>query len=63
MRRRVLSFDAWVCLALAALLALGAGKVTEKIAVGLYAQQEEQHKPVDGQIGAERGRMRFTPRM
>lgn len=59
MRRRVLSFDAWVCLALAALLALGAGKVTEKIAVGLYAQQEEQHKPVDGQIGGRAGEDAF----
>lgn len=55
MRRRILSFDAWVCLALAALLALGTGKLTEKIAVRLYAQQEELHKPVDGQIGGKVG--------
>lgn len=55
MRRRILSFDAWVCLALAALLALGTGKLTEKIAVRLYARQEELHKPVDGQIGGKAG--------
>lgn len=55
MRRRILSFDAWVCLALAFLVGLGAGKVTEKLAAKHYAQQVEAHKPVDGQIGGKAG--------
>lgn len=54
MRRR-LSFDAWVCLALAFVVALGVGFVAEKLAVRNYAQQVEEHKPVDGQIGGQAG--------
>lgn len=50
-----MSFDAWVCLALAALVAFGAGKLTEKLAAQRYAQQIEQHKPVDGEIGGKAG--------
>lgn len=55
MRRRVLSFDAWVCLALAFVIALGTGALAEKLAVRNYAAMEEAHKPVDGQIGGKAG--------
>lgn len=55
MRRRVLSFDAWVCLALAFVIALGTGALAEKLAVRNYAKLEEAHKPVDGQIGGKAG--------
>lgn len=55
MRRRVLSFDAWVCLALAFVVALGTGALAEKLAVRNYAAMEEAHKPVDGQIGGRAG--------
>lgn len=51
MRRRYLSFDAWLCLALSMLLALGTGKAAEMIAVPLYQRHLEAHKPVDGEIG------------
>lgn len=55
MRRRVLSFDAWICLALAFAVALGTGALAEKLAVQNYAAMEEAHKPVDGQIGGKAG--------
>ncbi len=55
MRRRVLSFDAWVCLALAFVVALGTGALAEKLATQHYAAMEEAHKPVDGQIGGKAG--------
>lgn len=55
MRRRYLSFDAWVCLALSFAVALGVGFVAEKLAVKSYAGQVEAHKPVDGQIGGKAG--------
>lgn len=55
MRRRYLSFDAWVCLALSFVVALGVGFVAEKLAVKSYAGQVEAHKPVDGQIGGKAG--------
>lgn len=59
MRRRYLSFDAWLCLALAFVVALGTGALAEKAAVHLYAQQVEAHKPVDGQIGGKAGETVF----
>lgn len=55
MRRRVLSFDAWVCLALAVLIAMGTGALAENLATQQYAAMEEAHKPVDGQIGGKAG--------
>lgn len=62
MRRRYLSFDAWLCLALSMLLALGTGKVTEMIAAPLYQQHLEAHKPVDGEIGGPAGEAVFQAR-
>lgn len=59
MRRRVLSFDAWVCLALAVLVAFGAGKLTEKLAAQRYAQELEDHRGVDGEIGGKAGEDAF----
>lgn len=59
MRRRYLSFDAWVCLALSFVVALGVGFVAEKLAVKSYAGQVEAHKPVDGQIGGKAGEEAF----
>lgn len=55
MRRRILSFDAWICLALAVLVAMGTGALAEKLATQHYAAVEEAHKPVDGQIGGRAG--------
>lgn len=55
MRRRVLSFDAWLCLLLAVLVAMGTGALTQRLAERSYAVQEEAHKPVDGQIGGRAG--------
>lgn len=51
MRRRYLSFDAWLCLALGMLLALGTGKAAEMIAEPIYQRHLEAHEPVDGEIG------------
>lgn len=59
MRRRILSFDAWLCLALAFLIALGVGKLTEKFAAQRYAQELEEHKGVDGEIGGRAGEDAF----
>lgn len=51
MRRRYLSFGAWLCLALSMLLALGTGKVAEMISAPLYQRHLEAHAPVEGEIG------------
>lgn len=59
MRRRVLSFDAWLCLALAVLVAMGTGAAAQKLAQKHYAAQVEAHKPVDGQIGGRAGEEAF----
>lgn len=55
MRRRYLSFDAWLCLALSMLLALGTGKVAEMISAPLYQRHLEAHAPVEGKIGGGGG--------
>lgn len=55
MRRRYLSFDAWLCLLLSMLVAMGTGKLAEMIAVPVYQQHLEEHKPVDGEIGGQAG--------
>ena len=55
MRRRYLSFDAWLCLLLSVLIASGTGKLTELVTVPLYEQHLEAHKPVDGEIGGKAG--------
>lgn len=59
MRRRYLSFDAWLCLLLSVLVALGTGKLTELAAKRLYEQHVEEHKPVDGEIGGQAGETVF----
>jgi len=55
MRRRYLSFDAWLCLLLSVLLAVGTGKLTEMIVAPIYEGHLEAHRPVDGEIGAQAG--------
>ena len=55
MRRRYLSFDAWLCLALSALIALGTGKLAEVAAKAAYEKTVEAHAPVDGEIGGRAG--------
>lgn len=55
MRRRILPFDIWLCLALAFLVALGTGKIAGVVAQKQYAAQVEAHKPVDGEIGGAAG--------
>ena len=55
MRRRILPFDIWLCLALAFLVSMGTGKVAGILAEKNYAAQVEAHKPVDGEIGGAAG--------
>lgn len=55
MRRRVLSFDAWLCLALSALIAMGTGKLAGMAAKTAYEKQVEEHQAVDGEIGGKAG--------
>jgi len=55
MRRRFLPFDVWACLLLAALVALGTGKVAEVVAQKAYAKEVEAHAPVAGEIGGQAG--------
>lgn len=55
MRRRILPFDIWLCMALAFLVALGTGKVAGIVAEKNYAAEVEAHKPVAGEIGAPAG--------
>lgn len=63
MRRRVLSFDAWLCLALSALIAMGTGKVAQMVAKPIYDKQVEAHQAVDGEIGERRGRRSLGSKM
>lgn len=51
MRRRVLPFDVWLCLLLAALVAWGTGTMAEHIAQKMYTKEVEAHAPVAGQVG------------
>ena len=55
MRRRYLSFDAWLCLLLSMAVALGTGKLTEIAASTVYQQHLEAHAPVGGEIGGRAG--------
>ena len=55
MRRRILPFDVWLCLALAFLVSLGTGKLAGMAAEKMYAAQVEAHKPVAGEIGGMAG--------
>lgn len=51
MRRRILPFDVWLCLLLAALIAWGTGGLAELIAKKMYEKEVAEHTPVAGQIG------------
>ena len=51
MRRRILPIDAYICLALSVLIALGTGYIAGRVAEVLYAQEVEKHQAVDGEIG------------
>lgn len=55
MRRRILPFDVWLCLALAFLVSLGTGKIAGVAAEKWYAAEVEAHAPVDGEIGGAAG--------
>lgn len=59
MRRRILPFDVWLCLLLAALAAWGTGAMAEHIAQKMYAKEVEAHVPVAGQIGGPAGESVF----
>lgn len=50
-----MSFDAWLCLALSMLIAMGTGKVAEMAAKSAYDKQVETHQAVDGEIGGKAG--------
>ncbi len=51
MRRYILPFDVWVCLALGCLVALGTGKIAEQVTKVSYDAVAEARAPVDGEIG------------
>lgn len=51
MYRKALPMDAFICLCLSVLVALGTGKIAETAAEKLYADEVEAHKAVDGEIG------------
>ena len=59
MRRRILPFDVWLCLLLAALAAWGTGAMAEHIAQKMYTKEVEAHAPVAGQIGGPAGESVF----
>lgn len=59
MRRKLLPFDVWLCLLLAALIAWGTGAAAEKIAQIMYEKDVEAHAPVAGQIGGPAGESVF----
>ncbi len=50
-----LSFDAWICLALAVLASLGTGALAEKLAGRAYEAHVAAHAPVAGEIGGPAG--------
>lgn len=51
MRRRLLPFDIWLCLLLAALVAWGTGTIAEYVAQKMYKKEVQVHTPVAGQVG------------
>lgn len=51
MRRRILSTDAYICLALSLLIALGTGYITGRVAEVAYEKELEEHQAVAGEIG------------
>lgn len=51
MRRRILPIDAWICLALSMLVALGTGYIASIAAEKVYEKELEEHQAVDGEIG------------
>lgn len=55
MRRRILPFDIWLCLALAFLVSLGTGKVAEMVAQSQYEKVAESRQPAAGEIGGAAG--------
>ncbi len=55
MRRRVLPFDIWLCLALAFLISMGTGKVAQVVAQTQYEKAAEKHQPIAGEIGGPAG--------
>lgn len=59
MRRRVLPFDVWLCLLLAALAAWGTGALAEQLAQKAYEKEVAAHAPVAGQIGGPAGESAF----
>ena len=59
MRRRILPFDVWLCLLLAALAAWGTGALAEQLAQKAYEKEVAAHAPVAGQIGGPAGESAF----
>jgi len=52
MRRHILSIDAYICLALSLLVALGTGYIAGRVAEIAYEKELEEHQAVAGEIGA-----------
>lgn len=60
MRRvRILSFDAWLCLALAFFVSLGTGAIAGKVAEKVYERELAAHASVVGEIGGPAGETTF----
>lgn len=52
-RYRILRFDIWLCLALSALLAFGAGKIANRILPQKYEEHKAEHIVDTGDIGGK----------
>ena len=50
-RRRFLRFDVWLCLLFSVLLAIGAGKIANKILPQKYEEYKTEHKVDTGEVG------------
>ena len=51
MRRRILPIDAYICLTLSVLIALGTGYIAGRVAEVAYEKELEAHQAVAGEIG------------
>lgn len=52
MRRHRLPIDAFLCLMISAIIAMGTGNIAGRLAEKNYEKEVEEHRPVEGNIGA-----------
>lgn len=53
MRRRILPIDAFLCLFISAIIAMGTGHIAGRLAEKNYEKELEEHQAVDGDIGGK----------